>query len=260
MFARIAVVVVVVISSLLLVVERAAATTIVSNNFSLGYGYKSPSWNTTETVSANTGVTGDFTLNVAFQPSVAFTSADGVTFVNRVLATSAEASTIGRTDQFSLSVTATYTGILPAGQTKLVIDDIRIRAGNHTANGLSNVDNGFSDLINWFETTSGNAGSGPATDLGVRSDVYTALSSYNLVSWNPADIGVNGVTSTRLFDLNTNGELLAYLDGFEIFGHIEFTPEPAPEPSTQLLLAAGLFGLMKRTSRRRKNAVAKVLC
>jgi hypothetical protein len=234
-----------------LMVNVGAAATIVSNNFSLGYGYTPSSWNTSETVAANTGVTGDFTLGLSFQPSVAFTGANGVTFINRVLANGAEANSEGRTDFFSLSVTATYTGILPAGQTKLVVDDIRIRAGNHTAGGLTNVDNAGSDLINWFETTAGNAGSGPTTNLGAGSTNTALASNYDLVSWNPGDVDVNGITSTRLFDLQTNGELLAYLDGFEIFGHIEFTPDPAPEPSSLLLLSSGALGLLSHRRRRR---------
>ena len=54
MKSHIAVAVALVVSSLL--VNAAAAATIVSNNFSLGYGFTPSSWNTSETVSANTGV------------------------------------------------------------------------------------------------------------------------------------------------------------------------------------------------------------
>lgn len=227
----------------LVLASPASAVPIVSNNFSLGHGYVSGSWNDSETSSVNTDVTGDFTLSVGFEPSIAFTGNPGLTFINRVLANSAQGSSQGRTDMFSVDVTATYTGSAPLGQLTLFVDEIRIWAGNHAGGSITNTDTGGQDLINWIETTVGNSGVGPIVDLGAANSDASNVANYDLVSWDPGESAVPGTTTTRLFDLQTNGQLLAYLDGFEIFGHIEFAA--VPEPATHLMLIVGLVGLAK---------------
>lgn len=228
-----------------------ASATVISNNFSIGYGFTPTSWNTSETSSVNVDVAGDFTLGITFPPSAAFTMGAGPTFINRVLASSTDTQTEGRTDTFDVTVTAAYTGPLTGGSTRLVIDNISIYAGNHTTGGVTNLDESGVDLINWIETTVGNSGSGPVVDLGAGSSVEENPANYDLVTWNPDDFSVAGNSTTRLFDLQTNGQLLAYLEGFEIFGRVEYLT--IPEPATHWLLFCGLIGLVKRTRRNRRN-------
>jgi hypothetical protein len=219
-----------------------AATTIISNTFSLGYGYASAAgWDDSETSGSNTGVTGDFTLS-ALPTVVSAFSDTGVLFSNRLLANGGGGTWNAQANTFTVDLVGSYTGVQPAGTTTLVIDSISMWVDNHT------LFTGAADEIRWSETTVGNTGTSPFINLGTASAGNVA-STYQQLSWNPGETAVTGTSSTRIFefDLSGNDFTNAMIDGFEVTGHLEFTP--VPEPSTTALLGLGGLALILRRRR-----------
>jgi hypothetical protein len=222
-------------------VSQAAVT--ISNTFSLGYGYENNEWNDTETSGVNTGVAGDFTLSALPTVVSPFTD-NATTFSNRVLANGGNGSWNAQAITFTVDLVGSYTGVQPAGTTTLVIDSISMWVENHTAF------TGAADEIRWSETTVGNTGTSPFINLGTAS-AGNAASTYQQLSWNPGETAVAGTSSTRTFEFDLSGTDFtnAMVDGFEVTGHLEFTPVSVPEPSTTALLGLGGLALILRRRR-----------
>jgi hypothetical protein len=235
------------------------AAPIVSGTFSIGQGYiltgsgpVTGTWNNSETVGANTDVTGPFTLSVSLASDIF--SGTGPSFPGRVLTTQGVASEAsGFSGDFLATVTANYTDA-GVGTTTLVIESISIYAFNHS--NFTNTDEAGTDEISWSESTIGNLGSSAALDLGAPSSSLGTASDYTQLTWNPGEVGVAGTSSIRTFLLSLNGgdfgAVGAAIDGFEVTGHIVFTP--IPEPSTAMLACAAMVGMATLVRRNRRRS------
>ena len=241
-----------VVSLVLGFATSAQATTISSTPFSFGYGFAGAgSWGTTETSGANTPtVQGDF----SFTPVVtggAFSGA-GPEFPGRVFTNgSGSNDRVGSSTPFSLSIAGAYTGAVPSGvlatEITLTISELRIHGAAHSIYPGTD--------LTWNETTIGNEQIGPTATLTVISSgaQYEDISNYELLSWDPTDQPISGLTDTRTFNLLSSNFRL--IDGLEMFGTVEARfIFPIPEPGTGLLLSLGMVFLARRNSRHRNNS------
>lgn len=218
------------------------AASVTSSNFSLGYGKTSSSiaWNDSETSSSNTTVSGDFTLGVSVSSSADYLA--GVTFLNREL---------GETDDayssfpagFEAILTASYSGTpadasgTPDYTLQIVITSISVYA----AGG----DNDPSQ-IGFVETTTGNEQSQALQPLAPYANMRKPV-NYTKITWSPDGFDSSATTQTRSFGV-IQPTSSAFLDGFEVEGHIVVTYNAVPEP-VALSLAAPVMLLLARRKR-----------
>lgn len=228
----------------LAMVGIAGAAVVTSENFSLGYGYTSGGWDTSETAATNTPtVQGDFT----FTPTVNGTiwSGGGWFFPNRVPTDSGPGGYGCEGPTFNVSVNATYAGAAqPEGELTLVITKISIYGTSWTY--LPEVGGGEFGFV---ETTGGQSVAGPTAVLPptwINVEGSTAdrnIANYAQTVWDPTDVAVAGESATRTFSLATTSTYLA-IDGFEIEGYVQY--ESVPEPMTLLLLTTGGLAMLRK--------------
>ena len=245
--------------ALFAVALNVSAVTVTSTDFSIGYGINdlpqptggSPNWNTLETVTANTDVTGDFT----FTPTVVGPemSGSGPIFgpplagaTPRVLADGGGrpgwGDFYGNANGFGLTLAGSYTGTLPAGavnvQTTIEIDSVSIYGFYFRVvwPPVTNPPN-----LAWEETTPGNAATSPAIDVPGSFSPTTAADWDQLV-WDPGDEAQSGTSATRTFAL-VSSEIPAgwgpAIDGLEFTGRIVTTYEINAVTSTDFSIGYG---------------------
>jgi len=220
--------------------RAATAATISSSSFSLGYGFTSGGWDTTETSGVNTATTiGDF----SFLPAVTGGSfaSRGPTFTNRALADGdldppADRDHSASNLTFTNTITGSWSGTIPPNNTvslRLNIDQISVYARGHSGFG--------SGGLAFPETTVGHLATSPEVALTYTS-IENEASYFTQLSWNPGDFEVaetNSVTGTFVLV----GDNHKVLDGFEIQGTIDGILTPIPEPGTLALLGLGAMGI-----------------
>jgi hypothetical protein len=238
-------------------VSRAAPiveTTISSANFSRGYGNVAGFWGTSETSANNTGTTaGNFT----FTPTVSGggNSSYGPRFSGRVLSNGSSTSPSvadygGVVGSFLVSVAATWTGgtpidAQPSPNLRLRLNITSLRIWGVGYNGDSSP-----WTLNFNETTAGHTDSQtPVTSLTpVAFTSWWDSSQYSHVIWDPTDYIVSGTSETRTFTLS--GSPSSSIDGFEIFGNVDFIYDAIPEPASVGFLAVVVaMALTRRRSR-----------
>ncbi len=214
--------------------QLAVGAVITSGDFSIGYGFTQHEyWNTFETASVNTPtVQGEFT----FSPTITGSgfSGGGPYFPNRVLTDNGVNGFVGDTYHWNLTVDGSYNGTpLSGGKVTLNITQISIYGSPWTSDP---------NTI-WFnETTVGHtASSTPVATLPYQG--HTNPASYAHLVWDPADFQVSGESSTRTFTIGSSTE--SAIDGFEIYGNIQY--ESVPEPLTLALVGLGAgVGIIRR--------------
>ncbi len=235
------------------------AAEVASAPFSFGYGWSPTnpantdvrSWNTNETSASNTPSTiGDFSFAPA--PFGGNFSATGISFPNRVLTNRGNYSAI-IDNQFVVPVTASYTGVAPAGvsgtpnyKLRLEISKLSVWVGDHNS---ANTDG----MATWIETTQGHESTSPVIAV-TKSNDFNEARVYSQLVWDPSDYDVPlaGLNdgSTRTFRI-PNTSSLRYADGLEIEGRVVLVFDAVPEPATLSLLvmacaAAGTMFLRRR--------------
>lgn len=233
--------------------------TITSANFSLGYGFNRlavggvGAWNTLETSSQNTATTlGDF----SFVPSLSGledTSA-GLTFTDRVLATTGTFSTCAYT--MNMSLAGSWTGTKPVDAAadpnyRITIDITSIKVWGHSSNPTEGA-----DKIKLTETTSGYEKADYALFAPLHGTMEGGniqyVENWNQMIWNPTNYATSGTSFTRLLNVLNNSAADVPIDGLEIYGNVVLTYDVIPEPTGLLLLGTG--SLLALARRRRQHA------
>jgi hypothetical protein len=172
----------------------------------------------------------------------------------------------GYSPNFQFTLGGSYTAALPpgavpgSGKLRLNVDSIRIWGAAHTCCSTTQ------DLF-WTETTVLNSGNSAPVVLSpfISSGAQVvSASSYDQLLWNPGEFVATGLSSSRIFVLNTalgfnngTGFEARAVEGFEIFGSATLIYDiTVPEPSTGVLVGVGLIGLAVRRRRSRRQAAA----
>jgi len=201
--------------------------------FSMGWGWKSNTWNTTETSAVNVSPGPDFVLNVDFgSPGNGTMSNTGPTFSNRVLGAISTSTShqCGYPPGFALNVSGQYIGVVPANaaanpnyKVKVVVDSLSV----HSAPILLTA----GQTLNFNETTSGHTQAQSPQSIPTGGN-FTVLSSWNKYAWNPTDYdsstGPLQQTQTRSFTLTQVSSADLVIDGLEITGHLELSYDAVP--------------------------------
>lgn len=197
----------------------------VKSLFSLGYGWKNGSWNTSETSSVNTTPGAGFTLTTNLAGVTG--SNTGPTFANRVIgaigsSTSYQAAIV---DGFEAELIAAHSGPAPSDaaanpnyQITLNINSISIQnAPNITSAGQT---------INFYEVTPGYE-SEQEPQATVATGNFTMLPTWNKMAWDPEEpllmAGALAQTHTRTFVLEQDAYYNMFIDGLEIAGDVSLT-------------------------------------
>lgn len=261
-----------------LAASMSSAGTISSDEFSIAYGatgVNSPvqifyGWATTENAADNTPTTqGDF----AFEPAPyagAGTPGDpfqsfGPTFSGRVLADgpiggdiNGYSSYAGSGGGFVVPIVASYTGTAPADASATPDYRLSLNISKISIYGVAYTSGALTTMV-WDETTPGNVQTQPSAEavslnaIGVGNPVATA-SNYKQLVWNAGSYSVSlanlGDTVTRTFAILPPD--LRILDGLEIEGNVMLQYNSVPEPSSLMLLSAGLVGLLAYAWKKRR--------
>jgi hypothetical protein len=249
---------------LILAAGSLQATTITSADFSVGIGATGTGtavW-TTEENSANNSpaVQGDFT----FLPSATSSSEwqiIGPSFANRTLTSGGNSCGFVADPGFGLPIVASYSGPAPADadplnpnyQLTVEITGLGIYIGDYGAGSTSGC------VAQWSETTTGHTQTSPLTDLLFTGVNATNASIYTHVVWDPTDYSVTlaGLNDsvTRSFTIPVSGPQATdyrYADGIEVFGRVSLSYNAVPEPSTSVLVCAGVIGMLAYAWRARR--------
>jgi len=214
-----------------LAAQSALAVTLTSAPFIQAYGANTfgavadPAWDQTETASINTATTiGDF----SFTPTVSGTRGvqSGLIFFDGVLGNGTPSGTdvSGTSTNFGLSITGSYNGIVPGGATNVTLTLYIPQLSIH---GPRFDDFSTQTRLYFNETTPGNTGSSTPTSFApaignFNANAVTLASNFRQNVWNPADVGIAGVTSTRTFVINNLSPDIM-LDGSYITGYTELS-------------------------------------
>ncbi len=236
----------------------AEAAVLQSQNFSFGYGAQTNSATNTWALKTSGATTnGGFT----FQPTIGggFYSGFGPNFDGSTLISTPDGSAnySGKTDNFSISIGASWVGdptLLGPGvtlddvQIRLVITSVRIYATYYSATAdsatptiaLKETTAGHTDVFTVFNAKKTVGG-------GAALNALTKAPNYQQYTWNPENFWLDGVNATRSFGFQIAGASNLAIDGFEITGYIEVIPEP----SSIALLCGGAGALLVYTRKRR---------
>jgi hypothetical protein len=247
---------------------RAAQNVVDNSSFDVGFGYNDSSFNTNQTIAANTPTTtvtnlpftvGDFQYTISI--STGLFGSTGPTFHNRVLGNGdASASGMNASSNLtSITVSSTYVGTLPGDYIpgtesfELNIEQFSVYFLKHPA--YVTVDTGDDDTGFYErETTIGNVGQSPTMVATPNSDMGTAANYLHLV-WDPSDFLVpSSMTSTRTFtfrpgDFTTDPAGVFVIDGLEFVGSGNLHYQIVPEPGTLSLVGVGAGALLLRRRR-----------
>lgn len=193
--------------------------------FSLGYGFKNGTWNTTETSAYNTAVSGGFTLGASMNGITG--SNTGPTFTNRVLGAIGSGTGYQSTivEGFSSAFTVGFSGAAPIDaapnpnyQLGLVVNAISVRAAPNIIGANQTVN--FYEELTWEDLLQQ-----PQLLVGTAS--FGSFSAWNKFTWDPEEIsqsaGLITQTYTRTFKLDENAGFDVYLDGLEVVGNATLT-------------------------------------
>ena len=234
--------------------SAASASTIVSSDFTFAFGaiyYGDEPWGLEPTGGNSEYTIGDFTLTPA--PTGSVFSGGGPTFIDRTLGSAANAFSawIGTDTNhpFSVPITASYNGAALGTDCKLTIE-----LTNVSIYGMSY--NGAQPTMAWEELTPGHSQTSPAVNLITSTDVSNPA-NYTKLAWNPDDFqqSIAGMktSATRTFGiLGSSPSDMRAADGIEVMGRVILEYTAVPEPSSIVLMSAGILSLLAYAWRKRK--------
>lgn len=252
--------------NVLSVTSMVHAAFMASADFQLGYGATgaNPVWTAAENAGTNSPATqGDFTFRSVPPTGGEAYSGTGPTFTGMTLNTSSSSDYAafygidsGTPYGLSLSITGSYNGTAPSNASSTPDYRLTLEVANISVYGIAAT--GTEQNWYWQETTPGHLRTSAVVTVGSTSNGadFALASKYTKVAWNPDDdaVSLTGLNDqlTRTFTLLPVNGCYASIDGIELQGRVLLTYNLVPEPSTVILLASALLGLLCYAWRKQK--------